>query len=915
MTIFNAAASFYLDPSVVEGSQTVDVSSIGMFFMYRPAALNNKSGVQYPGITMFLTDVVNGLPNMANVSIFQNFARCEWNQILTSSDASAETVFTFNNPITVHTGRAYAFCWAYDAGEDFLPWTNIKGNDLVGTTRVSTGPSSTYGGGYFQFSSIIGNGATPTNIQNYQTAWTALSSTDLKFEVYAARYATNGVPFAANLSAIPLNTPVFTSNTFYQYSSGNNTLNIIMPCPRTENILFDLSTSVKQSYVGSQRVYQNTVNYPGGGVYAAIVTNGSNTVTANATMSNGAAFSWNTIYGAYTGEKYVVINYGTSVDVRKIITIASNTVIIVDEATTAANSSARFMVSPVANTDSFNTTLIGGKNAALMFLRDSNANSTVRFVGHSVDFSNVTFSNTGTGYSNSDVFYVTGQLNVPGAIVANYVAVANLSTNSTGGVLSLNFSNTGAGFVNSAQVHFVVLTSANALANSVTANTSAGANLVPILNYNGTTLLTEQSSNIFRNARPINLDVHSMTAITTIGVTANTSQNTSLTTIYYMANNALTPNGFITYVGAPQTFQLSPGSMTMLNQLTNIPVVASRSLEFETLYANGAPNDKVTAINAYSNNYLMTMSVWANNDFVSPGPFSSPLLEFGRYIFNNDYTNENTDYGNAYSKHITTVFNVSGPANTNLMAEDLRFYLSAWRPPGTDIQAFARIQNSTDVEPFVQEDWTRMTLVTGSNNYSTTGYVDLTYGFQGQPNTTLTLAGTASIANGSANLIGSNTAWSSIANNTLLKVYDPLFPNSNFAVVLATGVVNSSLITVDQVFSTNTVIGIGGTELTGRGGLMVDTLAFSHQGFNNIQNDNVVRYYNTLSHTYDGFNIVEMKCVFLSTDPHFIPRIHNLRGVAVSAVWLFGVMPAINIAWHLVNMLPSLVSSISGWIA
>lgn len=888
MALFNGAQSFYVAPSAVANSTTMDIASIGMYFMYRPQAQNNKTGIAYPGITVFMTDVINDLPNMSNTDIFTNHARVEWNAILTSSDASLETTFKFQNPITVVTGKSYAFCWTYDGGEDFLPWTNTKGNGLVKSTVTSPGPSSSYGGSYFTFASISSADAATTSIQNYQTAWTALSGTDLKFNIYAARYAVNAIPIVANLNSIPVNTTVFSSNLLFRYisnSSFSNHIEVIKPSPRVENIVFDIEKSVKQSYIGAQRVYQNTINWPGGGVFERVVTNGSNVVTANSTMSNGAAFAWSQIYGSYSGDKFIVIDYGTSVDVRRVMSIVSNTVITLDEPTTAANSSAKFKISPVAVTDSFNSSFLNGKKASLMFMRDSNANSTVRFVGHVVDHANVSFVNAGTGYSNNDVLYVVGYNNVNNAITSNYPAIANLSTNSTGGVISVNWSNVGAGFVNTAQVAVVVLSGANATVNTGTANTSAGASLNMNLAF-GATLITEQTNNVFRNSRPVNIDIHSALAVMDVALVSNTQTIPSIKTMYYMANNAQSPNGFITYVGVTQEFPLNLNKLVMLNQLTNIPVVVSRSLEFITHYANGVMNDQANSLVPYSNNFLVSLVTQSKNDFVAVGPFRSPLIDFGRYIINNDYTNEQGDYGNAIARHVTTVFNMSGPANTNQMAEDLRFWVSAWRPPSTDIQVYARIQNSTDSQPFSDEDWTRMTLIDGSNNYSTSSYVDLAYGFQGQPNTSFNVTGgTASVANVSTSIVFTNNAIA-IPNNTLIKLYDPLFANQNFAVCLVTSSTTNATSTVlvtDRVFSTNTQVGIGGFSLTGRGGLSIDVLNFGHQGFNDTQTENVVRYYNQSQHVYQGFNTVQLKCVMLSPDPHNIPRIHNLRGIGVSA--------------------------------
>lgn len=867
MTFFNGAQSIYFDPTLVSKSTTVDLAQVGMYFMYRPQATNNKSGINYPGITLFLTDVQNGVPNLANTQLYATACRAEWNTILTSSDASVETVFTFPSPITVQTGKTYAFCWTYDGGEDFLPWFNIKGNHLVGTSTISTGPSASYGGHYF---TSLSDGT-----------FTPLLDTDCKFNLYAARYSVNNVPILANLNSLPINTISMFSNLMIEYI-GNSTVEVILPSPRMESIAFDIQTSTKQSYVGSQRAYQNTIHWPGGGVWASVVTTGSNTVTANSTLSNGASFSWNTVFGGYTGEKYVVLDYGTSVDVRLVTGIISNTVISVDESTTASRSNVQFMVTPVATVDSFNSTILNGKSTSLMFLRDSNANSTVKFTGHSVDFSNVTFSNTGTGYSNSDVLYVFGYQFVNNAITMNFPAVANLVTNSTGGVTSLNFSNIGCGFVNTAQVHFTVVNSSALTPNSASANSSAGANLVPIMSFSSK-IKTEQTNNIFSNTRPINLDVHCAFAAMNLVSTANTEQSVNFSTIYYMATNPSTANGFITYVGNTQSYNLTTNSWLQLNQQQNIPVVVSRSLEFSTLYSSGSLNDQVNALNTYSNNFQISVATVSNNDWVALGPFSSPLIEFGKYMVNNDYTGENTDSGNSQARYITTVFNMTGPENTGQMAEDVRIYLSAWRPPGTDFQVFARIQNSTDSEVFKFEDWTRLQLLPGSNNFSTSGYVDLAYGFQNQPNSAITLGGTVSVANNTSVLVGSNTTWTNSLNNTLVKVYDPLFPNNNFAVVLVTNVNSNTSINVDQVFSTNTNFGIGGFSLTGRGGLLVDTITFDNQAFNNIQRENVVRYYNTSNHVYDGFNTLQVKCVMLTSDPHYIPRIHNIRGIGLSA--------------------------------
>jgi hypothetical protein len=879
MTFFNGAQSFYVDKSVVANSATVDISAISMYFMYRPNAFENRTGSNFPGISMFFLEMSGETPNISDsANIFKYQTRAEWNTIQTSSDASVETVFRFDTPIKITTGKSYAFAFAYDNSEDFLPWTNLKGNDLVGTTQHSTGPSSPYGGHYFLFSSTSTSAANsssvPTSTDNFNTRWTPLNDTDLKFKIYVARYAVNSIPVFANGVSIPANAQIYHSNLLYDYNSNNGLITIQKPCPRVENITFDSASSLKQAFVGPQKVYQNTVFYPGGGAYATVVSNQSNTITANLTMSNGATFSWNTVFNGYTGDKYIVVHTSDHADVRKISSIVSNTVISLEEATTFSNSASKFMITPVATIDSFNVNPFGRKSP-IMFLRDSSANSSVRFTSNSLDWANVAITAGGTGYANTDQIYITGFDYVANTKTNAYAAAAIPTTNSTGGIISLAWSNTGSSFTNTAAMKIVTSNSV-IVANNSSANAGTGSGLVLTLPV-GSTLYTEQTNNAFRKCVLRDLDIHQVLPVMGLEPVANALTVPYLTTQYYADANGYSR------VGASQVFPISLNIVTQINTLNNIPVIVSRSHEFGLYYANGAPNDQVSAVLPYSNTYNLKIATRSLNDYAAVGPFDAPVIDFSRYVFNNDATNENTDSGNAVARHITTVINLSGPETASTMSEDLRVFVSAYRPSGTDILTYARIKNSTDAQALPDGDWTKLTLVE-ANNYSSSGYTDLSFGFPNQPNTTSIVAGTASTTNASAVLTGSNTVWqTSLAANTLIKIYDPLFANTNYAVCLVTSVASNTSITVDQVFSTNTVFGIGGNALAGRSGLAVDVLGYGHQAFNNPQNHNIVRYYNLAEHIIDGFNIMQIKFVMLSSDAHRIPRIKTIRGLGVSA--------------------------------
>jgi hypothetical protein len=199
---------------------------------------------------------------------------------------------------------------------------------------------------------------------------------------------------------------------------------------------------------------------------------------------------------------------------------------------------------------------------------------------------------------------------------------------------------------------------------------------------------------------------------------------------------------------------------------------------------------------------------------------------------------------------------------------------------------FARIQNSGDPQTFTTEDFTRLNCISGSRIYSSPAtlddYIEMDFAFQGQPNTAQTLAGTVTTTNASATVTGSNTVFTgNVAVGQLVKIYDPLFSNNNFIIASVNTVTDNTHLILDQTLTSN--VSIGGNPSLIASGLLIDTIGFNNQAYNNITNDNVVRYYNQSTVKYDGFDILQLKIVMLSSQPGMIPRIHDIRAIGVSA--------------------------------
>lgn len=893
MSFFNFARTFTLSSESVQGASVVGVSSVDLFFMYRPLydAGSNISGTDYPGISLFIGDAAYEKP-LVTRETFARVGRAEWNAIRTSSDGTVLTKFKFPNPIQLQTDREYSFLVSYDGNDQFMPWHNRQGYLLIDSGKISPGPSEQSSGSYYEY---VGTGSldeleNAISSQELNAFWSKLTNVDLKFRINVARYSTNSYPIFANTEINPT-VAVAGTNLRVEYDTGLGKTGMFFPSSKYECVSFDRASSTKQTFVGGQKAYQKTVMYPGGNSVATLSVNGSNVVSASATTSNGESFSFNAAFNNYAGDKYVTIYSGTDdVAVRRVTSIVSNTRVQVDEDIPFTNSAATFMLTPVGTIDSFNSI---GTNSSFVFLRDSSANSSVRFVSHSVDFENVSVSNGGSGYSNGDLVYFLGYERVANKIPAfpnesygNHPAVARLVTNSSGGVTSLEFSNVGAGFVNSSAITLAVLSAANS---NPTTNTSAGTGLA--LDYSvGSVIETELSNNVFKKCVVTDLDMQYVDPFFPIGTPSEIDYSMYVKTQYQITSDATVSSGVLARVAEPVANNSLLVTSDGINRFANtaVPCLVSRSNEFVTLYANGAPNDLVNASAAFSNVIVTEIVLESNNDYVSPHVSAIPSLEIGKYVINDDFTGETTSHGNNLSRHVTNMINFSQANGSVRLAEDARLFVTAHRPPSSTIKAYARVQNSADPQAFDDCDWTELDLIAGGDSYSSPTSIDslvqLTYGFKKTPTASAALSGVLSTTNASAVITGSNTSFSTeVSVGNLIRIYDPLFSNDNQLTALVTAVTNNTSLTIDQELVT-TVGGFGGPELASVSGLKGEVITtMSHQAFANPQNDGIVRYYNLSDAVYDGYDLVQIKLALGTSDFLSIPRIRNVYGLGVSA--------------------------------
>lgn len=115
--------------------------------------------------------------------------------------------------------------------------------------------------------------------------------------------------------------------------------------------------------------------------------------------------------------------------------------------------------------------------------------------------------------------------------------------------------------------------------------------------------------------------------------------------------------------------------------------------------------------------------------------YQSPVLDLNRthsifidHIINNDIEGEaNSSGGNLINTYISKIVTLAERQD----AEDLNVFVTAYRPPGTEVYVWVKILNGEDFEPFDSKNWIQMQYINKSDTYSSlsdrTDFIE--YGF------------------------------------------------------------------------------------------------------------------------------------------------------------------------------------------
>lgn len=234
--------------------------------------------------------------------------------------------------------------------------------------------------------------------------------------------------------------------------------------------------------------------------------------------------------------------------------------------------------------------------------------------------------------------------------------------------------------------------------------------------------------------------------------------------------------------------------------------------------------------------------------------------------------------GSSLSRHIGKKINFA----TGRRAEDVRVYMTAYRPLSSDVKVYVKLYNSEDLEAFDDKVWTPLTYIGENvNKYSssedTNDFIEYELGLQNYPESANTFAIPFSTTYNSVNVVVTDPTRLNpsqyVVAGDVVRLFNPVESESNY-VVIPVASANSTQIVLASPVTSNNVVG---------NSITVEKVKYPTSAFNNPENDNICRYYNNNRAAYDTFDTMQVKIVFTGDFSYRAPKVDQIQVIGVSA--------------------------------
>lgn len=272
---------------------------------------------------------------------------------------------------------------------------------------------------------------------------------------------------------------------------------------------------------------------------------------------------------------------------------------------------------------------------------------------------------------------------------------------------------------------------------------------------------------------------------------------------------------------------------------------------------------------------VVTKSFAVSMSFSSSSLDTSPVLDVNpisiittRNLINNDTTNETTRYGNAVSKYISKRLSLT----EGMDAEDVKVFLTAYKPTGTNVDVYAKVLNFSDGELFEDKDWTLLEQSTSnfvfSDSLNDQDYREYEYTFPATP---------PSVQLGGVGQTYSNTTVTGIDSSFAAN----LVAGDFVKIVRSNTLTDYDIIRIASVDSSTQITLATAVSFTATG-CIIEKVTQPKAAFKYSRNSNIVRYHGATGAAYDTYKYLAIKIVLRSPYSYLVPTINDVRALAVS---------------------------------
>jgi Domain of unknown function (DUF4815) len=298
-----------------------------------------------------------------------------------------------------------------------------------------------------------------------------------------------------------------------------------------------------------------------------------------------------------------------------------------------------------------------------------------------------------------------------------------------------------------------------------------------------------------------------------------------------------------------------------------------------------------TGGNNKSLNVETVLTVGANNKYTSPViDLSKKSVQLITNIINFDDTGESLGSGQSLCRYVGQPV-VLAPGQDS---EDLQVILSAYRPINTEVEVYVKFLSADDPASLDQKAWTLMVNQSPDLRCSSVDrydYKEFTYKLPSSIQySSYDLYANTTYVNNSADTISLSVGTQSFPANSVFSIGDKVYYSLSSSNTAINGLVANSYYYVSFANSSSIALANtpGGSNINiseSRTSSPAEDHIISgpvvHNAFANTSNFGRIEYSDDGLVRYLNFNTFAIKIVLLSTSGVYVPKIQNLRGIAL----------------------------------